>query len=339
MPFAQIPHQSIVADQLIKTIRLQRLAHAYLLKGDRGVGKLQTAIALAQAVNCAKFSELHDACGQCDSCHRFESMNHPDLFHLKAESKSRQITIDQIQTLNKALFQKPMMAKYKVAVIEDADCMNAAAYNAFLKTLEEPPLNCLLLLLTSRPETLPDTIIARCQKLQFSFVSAKELSPLENETLDFLRGLSSEGNIFTLYQGLTGLIAELDTAVKDYKSRLNDSQDTDKWKDIAEKSYFQKVEQETEAQVSAFRRLERQAILKIFYLWHRDILMMKMEVDSAHLHFPGDKEILRSQAGKYPENKWIRAISLIEKLIDDLDRTNIPEMLAFETVCLKLQAK
>ncbi len=339
MPFSDIPHQKVVTGQLAATIRLNRLAHAYLFKGDRCSGKLPTALALAQAVNCQKFEELGDACGQCDSCHRFASMSHPDLFLVKPESKSRRIVIDQILNLNKSVFQKPMMARYKVGIIEDADCMGPEAYNAFLKTLEEPPLNCLLLLLTTRPESLPDTIIARCQKLSFATVISKHLTPLESKSLDFVSTLSADGNLFDLYSGLCNLIGELDEMVKNHKNQLEESLDADKWKDIADKSYFDKVEDETLARLSAFRRLERQSILKIFYLWQRDLLVLKSNPDSRDIHFTQKRGILQSVSASCDEGKLLQATALIEKLMDDLDKTNLPEMLALETACLKLQGK
>ncbi|MDL5053604.1 DNA polymerase III subunit delta' [Oscillatoria laete-virens NRMC-F 0139] len=339
MPFSSLHHQPLVTEQLIRTLQLGRLAHAYLFAGERGAGKFDTAIALAQAVNCPEFSTLGDACGQCESCRKFAALNHPDLFAVRPESKSRQIKIEQIQALNKAVFQKPMMARVKVVIIEDADCMNPPAYNAFLKTLEEPPLNCLMMLLTTLPEAIPDTIVARCQKIRFADSGRQPLTPLEEKTLDFLATRSAEQNLFDLYTGLTALLAELDTDVKTEKKRLEDSLGHDKWKDIADKSYFERVEEETEAKLSAFRRRERQGILRVLYLWHRDLLALSATGGAIPLNFPARQEALMTQAAASGAGKLLQSLAIIENLIDELDKTNLPEMLAFENVFLKLQAK
>ncbi|MDL5046617.1 hypothetical protein QQ054_11300 [Oscillatoria amoena NRMC-F 0135] len=213
------------------------------------------------------------------------------------------------------------------------------AYNAFLKTLEEPPLNCLMMLLTTLPEAIPDTIVARCQKIRFADSGRQPLTPLEEKTLDFLATRSAEQNLFDLYTGLTALLAELDTDVKTEKKRLEDSLGHDKWKDIADKSYFERVEEETEAKLSAFRRRERQGILRVLYLWHRDLLALSATGGAIPLNFPARQEALMTQAAASGAGKLLQSLAIIENLIDELDKTNLPEMLAFENVFLKLQAK
>lgn len=337
MPFSDIPHQKVVTGQLAGTIRLNRLAHAYLFKGDRSSGKLLTAIALAQAVNCEKFHELGDACGQCDSCRRFESMSHPDLHHIKPESRSRKITIEQMRELNRVMNQKPVIAVKKIGIIEDADCLGSEASNAFLKTLEEPPLNCLLLLLTAHPEKLLDTIIARCQRLQFSSVTRGESSVMETMTLDFLAGHSKEkANVFELYQGLTLIFKELDTRLQEYKNKISQETGQEKWVDIAEKSYFKRVDEEIEAQVQAQRRLEREVIVKTFYQWYRDLLMIQSGADECGLNYPDYQKCLLEKSERLSGSRLLRDLQVIEKLIDDLENTNVPEALAFEVAILKL---
>jgi len=139
------------------------LPHALLLAGPRGLGKGAFARAFAEALLCEQPDDEGRACGRCGACQLLAAGSHPDLFPVTpAEGKSR-ILIDQIRELCQALAMSSHQASTKVAVIEPADRMNAAAANSLLKTLEEPTDNTVLLLVTDRPQALPATVRSRCQ--------------------------------------------------------------------------------------------------------------------------------------------------------------------------------
>jgi len=169
MPFSRIiGHDRIIAI-LRRSLTAKRMAHAYLFHGIDGCGMKETALAFVEAVFCNGV----EGCGACPSCRKVAGERHPDL-HIVSPDGSF-IKIDQIRDLQKELSYRPFEARIKACIIEDADRMNPAAANAFLKTLEEPPGDALLILLTSHFDGLLPTILSRCQQLRFP--------PLSTETI------------------------------------------------------------------------------------------------------------------------------------------------------------
>jgi len=162
---------------LERSLERNRLAHAYLFSGD-SLDELEImARTLAGALNCASARAaaqppLH-SCGQCDSCRRIQHDVHPDVLWVRPESKSRVILIDQIRDLMRTVNLKPTVAKFKVGVIVAADRLNPQAGNAFLKTLEEPPADSILVLLTTQPQRILETVLSRCLRLSFGGESAQ----------------------------------------------------------------------------------------------------------------------------------------------------------------------
>ncbi|MGE5172273.1 MAG: DNA polymerase III subunit delta', partial [Betaproteobacteria bacterium] len=181
------------------------LAHAYLFSGETGIGKKMTALALAAAVNCAN-SGPGGGCGECPSCRKVASGGHPDV-HLVIPDGD-EIKIDQIRQVQADLALMPFEGVKKTLIVDSAECMNPASSNAFLKTLEEPPGDALIILITSMPQSLLSTIRSRCQEVRFQ--------PLPRHTLARAlvkkRGLS-EGDAWflaALAQGSMGRGLEMD---------------------------------------------------------------------------------------------------------------------------------
>lgn len=162
MSFARILGQETPVDVLRRALRTGKTAHAYIFEGIEGCGKRTTALAFIEAVFCGR----DDGCGGCPSCRKMASLQHPDL-HL-VEPDGAFIKIDQIRELQRQLVLRPVEAPAKACVIDDADRLNPAAANALLKTLEEPPGNALMILLTSRLTGVLPTVRSRCQMLRFS---------------------------------------------------------------------------------------------------------------------------------------------------------------------------
>ena len=146
--------------------REQRLPHALLLSGPAGIGLRQFALAFAMRLLC-RADETDRACGQCQGCRLFLANNQPDLKLIEPEQVGKAVKIADIRALIEYVALKSFAGQHKVVIIEPAEAMNRAAANALLKTLEEPPPQCLLLLLSQRPAALPVTIRSRCQRLDF----------------------------------------------------------------------------------------------------------------------------------------------------------------------------
>ena len=155
------------------------IPHALLFTGIEGVGKESTALAFAMACNCAGEDSSTTRpqpdipCGICKSCRKIETGNHPDIIRVKPSGPF--IKIKQIRSLCQTLAMKPYEAKRRVVIITDAQAMNPAAGNAFLKMLEEPPLRTLLILVATHTSDLLPTIVSRCQQIRFKPISRKRL--------------------------------------------------------------------------------------------------------------------------------------------------------------------
>lgn len=151
-----------------------RLAHALLLHGAKGLGKRDFAKAFAASILCDQDDDV--PCGVCQSCQWIAAGTHPDFFHVTLEEKSKAIKVDQLRELTQVLEKTSQRGGYQVALIESADTMNRAAANALLKTLEEPPGQVIIMLVADRLNTLPATIISRCQYIGFCAAQNDEAS-------------------------------------------------------------------------------------------------------------------------------------------------------------------
>ncbi len=172
MPFADITGHEQPISLLQASLRNGRLAHAYLFYGETRVGKLMTAVRLAQALNCEQLAqtETYDSCGHCRSCLQIAARTHPDYFVIEPDSKAAtpQIKIEQVREIEQQFIYRPLVGERKICLIDDADRLTIGAANALLKTLEEPPGDSLFILVTSRLHALPITIRSRCQALRFT---------------------------------------------------------------------------------------------------------------------------------------------------------------------------
>ena len=173
-----------VRDVLARAVSTKRLHHAYLFTGPVGVGKHTTAHALAASLNCDQRhpQEFTPNCGQCRTCRLTAERQHPDLFFV--EPPNRVITIDQIRQLQKACVSAPYEANYRVVLIDECHAMKEEAANALLKTLEEPPDQMILVLITDQPHRLLDTIISRCQRVRFGALDRQEIARVLPEFID-----------------------------------------------------------------------------------------------------------------------------------------------------------
>lgn len=147
--------------------QFQRLGQAYLLSGVEGLGLNAFAHQMAKGILCQQSSQ-GEACGACSQCHQFEQATHPDYFPVEPLEGKKEISVDQIRGLTDKIFSTSHQGGYKVALIFAVEKLNASAFNALLKTLEEPPERTVLLLITHRLSKLPATLVSRCRHLDFA---------------------------------------------------------------------------------------------------------------------------------------------------------------------------
>ncbi len=183
MSFDAIAGQDRAIGALRRALRSNRLAHAYLFAGLDGVGKRTTALEFAKALVCAE--QKDDACESCAACRKVSHGTHPDLHFVGPEGAGRQIKIEALRDretgegLLKDLSLTPNEAPHKVALIDEAHTLSrgqAESANCLLKTLEEPPPASVLILITSRPDQLPETVVSRCQTIRFAPLAPELIS-------------------------------------------------------------------------------------------------------------------------------------------------------------------
>lgn len=167
------PWQEKQKQRLLEMQKQQRFPHALLLSGPDGIGLEQFAKTFAMQMLCLNKGQDNannnpeHACGTCQSCQLFSAGSHPDLLFIEPEDEGKQLKVNQIRELIEYATLKSFSGNYKIAIIRQADAMNRATANALLKTLEEPPSQSLLFLLSHSPSNLPITIRSRCQKVDF----------------------------------------------------------------------------------------------------------------------------------------------------------------------------
>jgi DNA polymerase-3 subunit delta' len=301
-----------------------RLAHAYLISGPTGSGKQVLAAELASLVNGTKASDVFSAKAR-------------DIFIAQPESKSRRIIIEQIRDLEHTLQLRASNGRRKVAIIFEADRLQPQAANAFLKTLEEPPKDSLLLLLSSLPEALPDTILSRCIAIPLAPSDERKSKLEEKELVKLLRQAVSEHNwsiqyaygLAQKFQGLLRVIreqikAETGEALAGEEARYKNSTDG-AWLDEREEYYKALTE-------SLY--LERRAgLIEILFAWWSDVLRSSSNV--IRLDLPNARRETGALAKRFTTTEILRRIRCLEELRSHLNR-NIQEALAIEVAFLAI---
>ena len=177
--FSEVVGQEYIVKILKNTIKNKKIAHAYLFAGPRGTGKTTIAKLFAKAINCENFKE--EACDECASCLAFKENNHPDIIELDAASNN---SVEDIREIIDQVPYAPIVGKYKVYIIDEVHMLSSSAFNALLKTLEEPPAHVVFILATTDPQKIIPTVLSRCQRYNFSKISNLNMKKKMIEILD-----------------------------------------------------------------------------------------------------------------------------------------------------------
>ena len=175
--FELVYGQDVIVKTLKNVIKNDKLSHAYLFTGPRGTGKTSSAKLFAKAINCLNNKD-GDACNECENCKSFNNNSNPDIIEIDAASNNG---VDEIREIKNKVSLVPSMSKYKVYIIDEVHMLSIGAFNALLKTLEEPPEYIIFILATTEPQKIPATIISRCQRFDFKSISHDKMKQcLEN---------------------------------------------------------------------------------------------------------------------------------------------------------------
>ncbi len=323
---------------LQRSLARGRLGHAYLFSGDQLEELESYARNLAKTLNCQnpvkENGNAVDCCDSCASCLKIENDTHADIHWARPESKSRVVTIDQMRELMREIQLKPNEAQFKVAVIVAADRLNIQAANAFLKTLEEPPQKSILILLSTEPTRLLETIISRCLRVNFSSGGMRELTSTETAWLERFSSLALEQKTLMGRYHLADLVLQrLEEIHTQADEALGARSPLQKYDDI-EKDLREKWEDELAAAVEAEYRRRRAELLMLVQSWLRDVWLHTLAAGKELLNFPkisGTEAV----AGKISSRQALENLQTLEQTQRIL-HTNVQEALALEVGLLKL---
>lgn len=169
--FASVVGQSHITSTLRNAIARRQLAHAYLFCGPRGVGKTTCARIFAKAINCLDPAADGEACNECESCRAFNEGRSFNIHELDAASNN---SVDDIRTLTEQVRIPPQIGRYSVYIIDEVHMLSLQAFNAFLKTLEEPPAHAVFILATTEKHKIIPTILSRCQIYDFNRIRVED---------------------------------------------------------------------------------------------------------------------------------------------------------------------
>ncbi len=305
--FKDIIGQESIKKHLQTAIKTGNLSHAYIINGEYGSGRQTIASALAKTIQCQSKTDDTDACGVCTSCKQAESHNHPDIKYITHDKTS--ISVNDIrEQLNNDISIKPYSSEYKIYIIPDANKMTEQAQNALLKTIEEPPVYAIIILLTENCDSLLPTIRSRCVTLTMNPVDKDKICTyLENKfqlepeqaqiAANYCQGnigkairfasssdfIEMKNQVLKLLKNLDSMdIASIIDTIKEFSTHKNDIND----------------------------------YLDLMLLWYRDVLMFKVTKDANLLLYSDEYSAISEQATK-------RDYENIENIIAAIDKAKV----------------
>lgn len=293
-------------EHLQKAIEHDKISHAYIFSGEAGMGKKMLAKNFAMTLECEEMGS--EPCMKCKSCKQALSMNHPDIKWVTHE-KPATISVDDIRLqINNDIVIKPYSSKYKIYIVDDAEKMSPAAQNALLKTIEEPPVYGIIVLLTTNSNMLLPTIISRCVELSMRSIDIDTICNFlksEHGIDDYrakMAAVFSGGNLGKAVKLATSdHFTELKNDVMSLTKNINKMTAADMGAVIKNTENY---------------KLEMDDYLDLLRIWYRDVLMYKVTKDADSVVFRDEIQALSDQAAKVEFNG-------LEDIIEAIDRVKI----------------
>lgn len=323
MPFSDIIGHKKQLESLARALENDRLHHAYLFLGPEGVGKRTVALSLAMAIQCRE--KAGDFCGCCDGCVRVRNGNHPDVRVVEPLPEKKEIAIQQVRELERQLNYRSFTGGRKIAVVDPASLMNYAAQNALLKTLEEPPKDSLLILISTSVGGLLATLVSRCLRLSFAPLPTQEVASF----LETRKGWSREKAelLAAMSMGSLGRAAapemeELMQRRASWAEGMSSLTPTDSagWMALAEEI--------------ASEREEALKFLEWVEGWYRDILICLVTGSSRGISNPDLEQSVRRQADRNNRERILFLLSQVGATASGI-RRNVNRRMALEDFLMK----
>ena len=339
MAFKNFPKSSQGVQLLQRSLARGRLGHAYLFTGHRLEELESLAKMLAKTLNCQKPVKTGgvatDCCDECLSCRKIDHETHADIHWARPESRSRVVTVEQMRDLMREIQLKPTEAECKVAIIAAADRLNPQAANAFLKTLEEPPAKSVLILLSTEPQRILETILSRCLRLNFSTESNYEPDEAQSEWLAQFGALAAgeQKSLLGRYRLLDVLLQKLGEIRARVDEALTARSPLQRYDDV-EKDLRERWEDELTAAIEAEYRRQRADLLLLVQWWLRDVWLRTLAVGGELLNFPqvAGAEAVAKKISPRQALENLQTLEQTQRLL----HTNVQEALALEVGLLKL---
>lgn len=289
----EIFHTSIM-EKLIQSVRSNTFSHAYIFSGEKGIGKLNAARLFANALVCTGSSA---PCGECDSCSTAKALTNPDIIYIDTGDK-KSIGVETIRDINNDVFVKPFSSKAKVYIIKDGSLMTEAAQNALLKTLEEPPMYAVFIILCNDISAMLQTVISRCSVISFGRVERSRLESYAAQKY----GVENPDFIVNISEGNPGIIDEY-LSGGEFKTLRENS--VKMLRPLLSSNLLSIYV------VSDFLEENKQNIPDILNFWIvliRDILLLS---HSSHIINSDIIKFLRNSEASYSENYLINAVNIL----------------------------
>ncbi len=342
--FTDVVGEEHITDILKNELRSGKIFHAYLFTGPRGTGKTSCAKILAKAVNCLN-SKDGDACCECESCRAIEQGDVLDITEIDAASNNG---VENIRDLKEQVSYTPTSAKYRVYIIDEVHMLSIGAFNALLKTLEEPPAHIIFILATTEVHKLPATILSRCQRFDFHRISSEAIS----RRIQYI----AEKEGFTIEQSAADMIAALsDGGMRDALSTLDlcaarshhiTDQDVMSVCSLAGNNYCLELAEKirTSNVGEALKKVDElhknavdlQRLCTEMISHYRNLMVARTVKDCASLIVCAPKELedIKAQAAEYPLEGIVNAINVLSVSLDRMSMCD--RRTEFETAIVKL---